>query len=62
MLVGLTQLQDSGLVACMCDLVFGVFCLQVIVVKAATGRRGGLGTRPVIESMLSAPWKGLNSA
>ncbi|XP_044352874.1 uncharacterized protein [Triticum aestivum] len=36
--------------------------LQVIVVKAATGKRGGFGTRQVIESMLSPPWKGLNSA
>ena len=43
----------------MCDLVFGVFCLQVIVVKAVTGRRGGFGTRPMIESMLSPPWKDL---
>uniref|UniRef100_A0A453HVQ8 Uncharacterized protein n=1 Tax=Aegilops tauschii subsp. strangulata TaxID=200361 RepID=A0A453HVQ8_AEGTS len=46
----------------MCDLVSGVFCLQAIVVKAAKGRSGGFGTRPVIESMLSPPWKDLNSA
>lgn len=46
--VGLTELHASGLVAYMCDLVSGVFCLQVIVVKAATGRHGGFGTRPVI--------------
>ncbi|XP_044417366.1 uncharacterized protein [Triticum aestivum] len=31
-------------------------------VKAAKGRSGGFGTRPVIESMLSPPWKDLNSA
>ncbi|XP_044374675.1 60S ribosomal protein L7a isoform X3 [Triticum aestivum] len=36
--------------------------LKAIVVKAAKGRSGGFGTRPVIESMLSPPWKDLNSA
>ncbi|KAF6992322.1 hypothetical protein CFC21_009328 [Triticum aestivum] len=34
---------------------------EVIVVKAVTGRRGGFGTRPMIESMLSPPWKDLFS-
>ncbi|XBI34639.1 hypothetical protein VPH35_120423 [Triticum aestivum] len=53
--------DEYGLVACMCDLVFGVFFLQVIVVKAVTGRRGGFGTRPMIESMLSPLWKDLFS-
>ncbi|XBI32988.1 hypothetical protein VPH35_056362 [Triticum aestivum] len=33
----------------------------VIVMKAVTGRRGGFGTRPMIESMLSPPWKDLFS-
>ncbi|XP_048564913.1 uncharacterized protein LOC125545064 [Triticum urartu] len=34
---------------------------EVIVVKAVIGRRGGFGTRPMIESMLSPPWKDLFS-